>query len=678
MYSHRSSGYWREVTTASEETAERLIASRYLLRSAIGHGGMGVVWVAEDTLLRRSVAVKELRFPVTVTADEQATLRERSLREARAAARLDSPHVVRIYDVVDEDGRPCIVMELLRGQTLSQLVRAKGPLSPGEVARIGKALADALQVAHAEGVVHRDVKPGNVFLTDNGRVVLTDFGIATSAGDSSLTETGLLVGSPAYMAPERARGGEPTPASDLWSLGATLYTAVEGHAAFDAGDPVGTLTSVVTDPPQPIRRTRGPLAEIIGELLSKNPAGRPSAALVSRELGAFAAANDDALTSTAPMPAVAAGERESRNGERVTAVRLVDGEVRPAAEPARDHEDDRRGGALAGAAALGGAAFGDGGYSSAESTSSVGLPVVGALPGAGDASDGGYSAYSAYDALDGDGEPPVDQRGRRRMLVALIAVAVVVAAAVAVAFTGLPGSSDDGTPSSSASHRPGSVVSAPPAKAKSASPSASASSGSGAGSGATGSAAPSQRASSGSGASGSTGSSGSGSSGSSGSGSSGSGTSGSVAGVPAGWQTFTSSEGWSVAHPSDWSVRTHTVHGQTVTDMVSPTGELLRVNITPTPFEQPIDDWRNYEPTFAQQVSDYSRIDMRALTVDGDPAADWEFTYSSGGAALHAVDREIRDGETVYAVLFQTHADEWDAAAGDRQAALASFRPAGG
>jgi hypothetical protein len=147
--------------------------------------------------------------------------------------------------------------------------------------------------------------------------------------------------------------------------------------------------------------------------------------------------------------------------------------------------------------------------------------------------------------------------------------------------------------------------------------------------------------------------------------------------VPAGWTTFTSPDGWSVAHPANWSVLTHTVHGQSVTDMVSPTGELLRVNITPTPFQQPIDDWRNYEPTFAKQVSDYQRIDMRALTVDGDPAADWEFTYSSGGTALHAVDREIRSGDTVYAVLFQTHSDAWDTAASDRQAALGSFRPGG-
>jgi hypothetical protein len=285
------------------------------------------------------------------------------------------------------------------------------------------------------------------------------------------------------------------------------------------------------------------------------------------------------------------------------------------------------------------------------------LPAVGAVGGAGAAGDDdGYD-----DPLDvADADPAADRSPRRGMLVALVAVAVVVAAAIVVAFTGLPGSSD-GAQSAKNSHRPGAVVGAPtPKVSHRATPSASASS----------------RSSTSGQTSGSHGSAGSqsGSSGSSGSGSSRSGSTGSAV-VPAGWQTYNSPEGWSVAHPPDWVVRTHTVRGQSVTDMVSSSGELLRVNITPTPFQQPIDDWRTFEPTFAKQVSDYRRIDLRALTVDGDPAADWEFTYSTGGALLHALDREIRSGDTVYAVLFQTHDDAWSGAAQDRQAVLASFRP---
>src|SRR3954454_4801826 len=206
--------------SASEAAdGQRLVAGRYRLQTPLGRGGMGVVWAAEDELLQRPVAIQEGRFPPTIDDDERALLRERTLREARTAARLDHPCAVRVFDVCEDDEQPFIVMERLSGRTLSELVKTQGPLSPARAAEVGLCLLDALVAAHAASIVHRDVKPGNVVVGDDGRVTLTDFGIASTAGDPSITSTGLLLGSPAYIAPERARGGSPEPAADLWSLG---------------------------------------------------------------------------------------------------------------------------------------------------------------------------------------------------------------------------------------------------------------------------------------------------------------------------------------------------------------------------------------------------------------------------------------------------------------------------
>src|SRR3954452_3249658 len=254
-------------------TRGRLIGRRYRLDHAIGQGGMGTVWAGRDELLDRPVAVKEVRFPAEVAGPEQQELRERTLREARATARLSHPNVVTTYDVVEEDGRPWIVMELLPSRSLSTVLREDGALPPDRVAQIGLALLAALDVSHQQGIVHRDVKPGNVLLTGDGRPVLTDFGIATMAGDPALTSTGVVLGSPAYMSPERARGRRPGPDADLWSLGATLYAAAEGRPPFDGDNSLATLTAVLTDPVDP-PTVRGPLREVILGLLAKDPADR--------------------------------------------------------------------------------------------------------------------------------------------------------------------------------------------------------------------------------------------------------------------------------------------------------------------------------------------------------------------------------------------------------------------
>jgi serine/threonine protein kinase len=208
----------------------RLLAGRYRLGHLVGHGGMAWVWSARDEVLNRDVAVKQVLLPADLTAEQREEIRERTMREARAAARLTHPNLVTVYDVVEDDANPWIVMELLPPRTLADVLATEGPVTPQVAAGIGADLADALRAAHAAGVLHRDVKPANVMLTE-GRAVLTDFGIALVEEDPTLTVTGVLIGSPGYMSPERARGERPTPASDLWSLGATLYAAVEGQGS---------------------------------------------------------------------------------------------------------------------------------------------------------------------------------------------------------------------------------------------------------------------------------------------------------------------------------------------------------------------------------------------------------------------------------------------------------------
>jgi predicted Ser/Thr protein kinase len=252
----------------------RIVAGRYLLKRPIGRGGMGVVWLAQDRLLGREVAVKEVTFPETLPEDERESLRARVLREARAAARLNHPGVITIYDVLSEQGRAFIVMELITAPSLDELVARQGPLSPEHVARIGLQIASALEAAHRAGVVHRDVKPANVMVAEDGGVWLGDFGVAHLQGDPRLTASGIIVGSPWYMAPEQASDGEIGPATDLWGLGATMYYAVEGEAPFERGGTLATLTAVVNEPPRPPERA-GALQPVLESLLAKDPAARP-------------------------------------------------------------------------------------------------------------------------------------------------------------------------------------------------------------------------------------------------------------------------------------------------------------------------------------------------------------------------------------------------------------------
>jgi serine/threonine protein kinase len=253
--------------------AVRTLGGRYELTEEIARGGMGVVWRGEDTLLGRAVAVKEMFPHGAADSDERA--RKRVLREARAAAALHHPGIVTVYDMLEEDGANYIVMELLDAESLHDEVAANGPLDVQRAIEIGRETASALGAAHEHGITHRDVKPRNVLLLDDGRVKLADFGISSIKDDPSLTTTGAVMGSPAFMSPEQAEGEPASARTDLWGLGATLYYAIEGAPPFGEGEAIPTLRAVVHDAPRPMRRA-GSLAPIVSALLEKDPAARPA------------------------------------------------------------------------------------------------------------------------------------------------------------------------------------------------------------------------------------------------------------------------------------------------------------------------------------------------------------------------------------------------------------------
>jgi serine/threonine protein kinase len=313
---------------------DRVVADRYAPEERLGRGGMGTVWRARDRLLQRTVALKEIELPASLPDEERVSQKARILREARSAARLSHPNAVTMFDVIEEEGHSYIVMELVDAETLSEVIERRGPLPPDEVARIGLGILGALEAAHAGGIVHRDVKPSNVMVAD-GIVKLADFGIATIKGDPKITQTGLILGSPSYMAPEQARSEPAVPATDLWGLGVTLYRAVEGTGPFERGEAIPTLTAILHDEPRPPRRA-GALEGPIRDLLTKEPDGRPSPAAVRRGLqdvaggsavGTTVRLHDAVLPTEAP--------RSPESGERRT---------RP--EPSKDRGPERSSGWL--------------------------------------------------------------------------------------------------------------------------------------------------------------------------------------------------------------------------------------------------------------------------------------------------------------------------------------------
>ncbi|EGX57033.1 serine/threonine protein kinase [Streptomyces zinciresistens K42] len=348
---------------SEDHGSERVIAGRYRLLSPLGEGGMGTVWRARDELLHREVAVKEVRAPAGLPGPETDRLYARLEREAWAAARVANRNVVTVYDVAAHDGRPWIVMELVRGISLAELLDAEGPLSPQRAAHIGAEVLSALRSAHEAGVLHRDVKPANVLMSNDGRVVLTDFGIATVEGTSALTMTGEVIGSPEFLAPERALGRTPGPESDLWSLGVLLYAAVEGNSPFRQTTPLSTLRAIVDEELPPPRRA-GPLAPVIEGLLRKDPAQRLPAERAEQDLriigaGGTATRSGPAGPSGPSGTAAAAFPAPGRTAPTAPVPQpgptrpVVPGGPAPATAPARPERGSRAALALvAGVAAL--------------------------------------------------------------------------------------------------------------------------------------------------------------------------------------------------------------------------------------------------------------------------------------------------------------------------------------
>lgn len=369
-----------------------LLAGRYRLVDSIGSGGMGRVWRAHDEVLHRTVAVKELTAALYAAEGDRARLLARTHAEARAAARINHSAVVTIHDVLDHDNRPWIVMELVEGNSLADEVKERGRIAPAEAARIGLWVLRGLRAAHAAGVLHRDVKPGNVLLSPDRRVLLTDFGIAQVEGDTTITRTGEIVGSVDYLAPERVRGHDPGPSSDLWALGATLYTAVEGRSPFRRTSPLTTMQAVVDENPEPPGNA-GALEPVIVALLSKDPEDRPGPA-EAEEMLAEAAEGRRPRTAQAHVPTA----------------QHTDTRVDPnAAHPSGSGAHGTYGSGSQGAPSYGGQAFG---------------PRTGG---------GGGAAGTGYRITPGQGDPAPAKRRRGRTVALVLVLAALIGGGGAVA-----------------------------------------------------------------------------------------------------------------------------------------------------------------------------------------------------------------------------------------------------
>ncbi|MEU1732624.1 serine/threonine-protein kinase [Streptosporangium sp. NPDC020145] len=323
------------------EQQTRVLADRYELITPLGRGTMGTVWRAHDRSLGREVAIKEIRQEPGLSEAQRAELRERMIREGRTAARISHPSVATVHDAIVEDGSPWIIMELVQARSLEQVIEEEGPLPPRLVAEIGVDLIGALRAAHDQGILHRDVKPGNVLVTESGRVVLTDFGIAKAEGDSSLTKTGMVIGSPGYTAPERARGEHTGPESDLWSLGATLYFAVEGRPAYERSSVAETLAALMTDKADPPTQA-GPLRPVLEHLLERDHTARPSHLQAIAMLRTVADTPTGSIPVVPPLEAPGASQKATSQkaapgtaagGTGGTTAKAVPGASRPAGVP---------------------------------------------------------------------------------------------------------------------------------------------------------------------------------------------------------------------------------------------------------------------------------------------------------------------------------------------------------
>jgi serine/threonine protein kinase len=378
-----------------------LIGDRYRLVRELGSGGMSVVWEAQDERLHRRVAVKQLRFQPGLSDDEARSVAARAMREARINARLQHPNAVAIFDVVEHEGRPCLVMEMVSSRTLADAVQESPTrtLPPTQVAAIASQVAGALAAAHGLGIVHRDIKPSNILLGADGRARISDFGISRATGDSTLTVTGMISGTPAYLAPEVARGHEPTSASDVFSLGATLYAALEGSPPFGTDGNAIALLHKVAEGSVPTPRGAGELAPLLTRMLGSEPGGRPAMDEVATVLAELSSSGSDPLG-------------ESRTDESTVAIPPPTGAI--------------RGGAAGTALGPGESGNDPGTEPTTPPTAATPLPDVGPPP----VLPPDPPSVGAQPSAEGPRTP--QERGARRGWISATVVVVVVAVAAAL------------------------------------------------------------------------------------------------------------------------------------------------------------------------------------------------------------------------------------------------------
>ncbi|NDU72297.1 protein kinase [Actinomadura sp. DSM 109109] len=615
----------------NEPTGERLLARRYRLVTQVGRGGMGTVWQAHDEVLGRDVAVKEVILPHGLTDEERAVHHKRTFREARTAARLSHPGVVAVYDVVEEDDRPWIIMELIRARSLDQVIKQEGPMEPLRAAEIARQMLAALHAAHEAGVLHRDVKPSNVLITGTGRMgeraVLTDFGIATASGDATLTQTGLVMGSPAYIAPERARGRVAGPASDLWSLGVTLYAMLHGKSPFERPEPMAALVAVISDEPDPPEKG-GRLVPVIEGLLRKNPDQRMDAIEAGRMLDEIVRQEtvDTQRTMAVEYPV------EETRGTQTTVPEAPDEGFRPAGPAAGARPDQ---------------------------LTSFDLPM-----GAPDAREPANPAETAPDpdrvqswrpgpgtrpagevTMPGEGpEPGPDTHfpptthhpsaGRPALASnrnVLIIAGVVLLLILVVAGIALASSGDDGDGEGAKGARKSASTSPATVKASSSSPVRSAE--------------PS-------------------------------------AALPAGFRTHKDRSGYSIPVPDDWKGPERKFGGDF---FYAPGRETyLQIGQTDDPKSSAIDDWRRQERGGSGWPG-YKKIKIEPTgdqppvpdTGNGDKSADWEFTYDGDGGRVRILNRGFVTNGHGYAILLRAPAGDWAEVFSELQPVYRFFKPAG-
>lgn len=602
---------------ADESPPARRVADRYRLDRLIGRGGSGAVWRGFDERLRRAVAVKEIAFPAD--ADEADVGRRRALREARAAARLAGAGVVGVYDIIEADGRAYLIMELVDAPNLNTLVRRAGPMTPAAVAELGLRVLDILETAHRAGIVHRDVKPSNV-LIDGDDPRLTDFGIARLGDDVTLTASGVVMGTPAYIAPEHARGDEMGPAVDIYGLGATMYFAVEGVPPFGSGGSLATVMAVLRDPPRPAERA-GPLADVLDDLLAKDPQARPDAGTLRARLEAIAGTVDRDGTDDAPAPAGTMHE-DTPTDELVldgasAAVPPGDRGPSAAATPGDDAPSD-------------GAPPDDGTMS--DGAAPDGAPPVAAAPG-------GEAA-----AARGSG------RTRRRWVTAGVALAVLLLSAFALSRADDPDVADAGASAreTAAARDQAGAPAATPSPEPSDADAAAADADTGSSSAPSEPPEPSPTPS--------------------------------ADGVlptydvevPDDWEVHDPDDlPYSVAHPPGWEV---VPRGETLTDLRDPqTGTYLRLDWVGER-RNPVTAWERQEESFAARHAGYERLQLRRTTYRGDRAALWEYRYREGGTTLHAYNLGVNSGDNGFALNLQARQSDFDAARELWPYFLASYR----